>query len=202
MLLVAMVTSIVGGTMIQEVIGKPDLMQAVSDGKLTLALGIAQELINTLAVIGIFTALLKPLRQQAPKLAVAYVGVRIFEAIACFAAAIIPIMLMGMVNNSDIAPAENLIAMRDLMVNWVVTIFFGAGALILYIMLYRSRLVPRYISVWGIIATIGIVLTMFVPLVAIHPVLGLPIILNEIYLGIYLIVKGFRSTESKEEDSS
>jgi hypothetical protein len=69
--------------------------------------------------------------------------------------------------------------------------FFGMGGTLLYAMLYSSHLVPRYIAVWGFVASIGIMLVMFVSLNTIKPVLALPIILNEIYLGVYLIAKGF-----------
>jgi hypothetical protein len=129
------------------------------------------------------------------------VGIRIFEATACIVAAIIPVVLISVVNNADMVLAENLIAARELIINLAVPLFFSVGALLLYGLLYGLRLIPKYISIWGIVATIGIILTTFVPIVELHPILGLPIILNEIYLGIYLIVKGFHATESAEENS-
>jgi hypothetical protein len=201
MFLLAIVTSLVGGFMIQGVIDKTDLIEVVADGKQTIIFGVALELINALAVVGIFTALWKPLRRQAPKSALAYVGIRIFEATACIVAAIIPVVLISVVNNADMVLAENLIAARELIINLAVPLFFSVGALLLYGLLYGLRLIPKYISIWGIVATIGIILTTFVPIVELHPILGLPIILNEIYLGIYLIVKGFHATESAEENS-
>jgi len=93
---------------------------------------------------------------------------------------------------------EKLIIARGTLLNYIVTIFFGIGALLFYFMLYSSCLVPKYISLWGIIATIGILLTMLIPITAIQPILGLPIILNEIYLGIYLIIKGFHITGTEK----
>jgi len=39
---------------------------------------------------------------------------------------------------------------------------------------------------------------MLVSVTAIKPILGLPIILNEIYLGIYLIVKGFSQQKGEK----
>ncbi|MCB0628597.1 MAG: DUF4386 family protein [Saprospiraceae bacterium] len=73
--------------------------------------------------------------------------------------------------------------------------FFIAGALALYLLLYRTRLVPAYISVWGLIATLILLLVTVIRLFGVNSslfdVLLLPIILNELYLAFWLIIKGF-----------
>ena len=71
---------------------------------------------------------------------------------------------------------------------------FAVAALIFYYLLYQSKLVPRWISVWGVIAAILLILVNLLEVMGIIPgsmVLYLPIILNEIVLAIWLIVKGF-----------
>jgi hypothetical protein len=82
------------------------------------------------------------------------------------------------------------------------TVFvFGLGALILYYLLYQSRLIPRWISVWGFIAIIlhlatGILIlfgwasedSQWVTL------MNLPILLQEMVMAVWLIVKGFNPT--------
>jgi hypothetical protein len=79
------------------------------------------------------------------------------------------------------------------------TVFvFGLGALILYYLLYQSRLIPRWISIWGFIAIIlhlatGILIlfgwasedSQWVTL------MNLPILLQEMVMAVWLIVKGF-----------
>jgi len=179
MFLTAMVASLVGGTMI------------ATDEKIMVVFGIILELINALAVIGIIAALWNPLKKEYPSMTVGYLGVRIIEVIFCIAAAFIPVVVLNLGNNASQFMVL-LNTTRDVIVAFAVPCFFGIGGLLFYIMLYRSRLVPRYISVWGFAATIGIILVMFVSVTAIKPILGLPIIINEIYLGIYLIVKGFK----------
>jgi hypothetical protein len=60
--------------------------------------------------------------------------------------------------------------------------------------LYQSNLVPRWISVWGVIAAVLLVLVNLLEVMGIIPglmVLYLPIILNELVLAIWLMVKGF-----------
>ena len=71
---------------------------------------------------------------------------------------------------------------------------FAVAALIFYYLLYQSNLVPRWISVWGVIAAILLILVNLLEVMGIIPasmILYLPIILNEIVLAIWLMVKGF-----------
>jgi hypothetical protein len=79
----------------------------------------------------------------------------------------------------------------------MVSITLGLGALLLYTMLYRSKLIPRFISVWGLIGAITVLTTTMLDIFALSVgpaiglVLGLPMLLNELFLGVWLIIKGF-----------
>jgi len=77
-------------------------------------------------------------------------------------------------------------------------IIFPLGALMLYTVLYKSKLIPRWISGWGLIAIIlhfiSGLLHMFgqvSQMSAIQTVLALPIALQEMVMAVWLIVKGF-----------
>jgi len=73
--------------------------------------------------------------------------------------------------------------------------------LLLYSAAYQARFLPRFISIWGLLAT-ALVLTLnlaslFIDLdLSVTMVFALPIILNEIVMGIWLIVKGFNPVAS------
>jgi hypothetical protein len=78
------------------------------------------------------------------------------------------------------------------------TIVFILGALLFYILLYRSKLVPRWISVWGLAAAIpygaaGLLVIFGVTNNAstVDSVLRLPLGVQEIVLAVWLIAKGF-----------
>jgi heme A synthase len=67
-----------------------------------------------------------------------------------------------------------------------------------YCIFYRSRLVPRWLSVWGIVAVLlGLVAALLVmvhvttPMSTIQVVFNLPIGVQEVVLAVWLIVKGF-----------
>jgi uncharacterized BrkB/YihY/UPF0761 family membrane protein len=79
-------------------------------------------------------------------------------------------------------------------------LFFTVGALMLYSTLYQSKLVPRWISVWGLIAAVlllaGTVLEMLelfsgFPVGGRELIYAAPIAVNEMVLAVWLIVKGF-----------
>ena len=71
---------------------------------------------------------------------------------------------------------------------------FAIAALFFYYLLYQSKLIPRWLSLWGFIAAILLILANVLELTGlIHEamILYLPIILNEFVLAIWLIFKGF-----------
>jgi hypothetical protein len=81
---------------------------------------------------------------------------------------------------------------------------FAVAALIFYYLLYQSKLIPRWISVWGIIAAILLILVNLLEVMGIIPalmILYLPIILNEIVLAIWLMVKGFNPSAIASESA-
>jgi hypothetical protein len=79
-------------------------------------------------------------------------------------------------------------------------VVFCLGALMLYYLFYRSKLIPRWISGWGFIAILIHPTTGFLIFVPSHKcffynqvVVDLPIGLQEMVMAIWLIVKGFNS---------
>ena len=75
---------------------------------------------------------------------------------------------------------------------------FTIGALLYYIIFYRTKLVPRWISVWGLVAAIlGMLSCVLVLIGVIAPfgteqvLIAIPMLPQEIVLGAWLIVKGF-----------
>jgi len=79
---------------------------------------------------------------------------------------------------------------------------FGIAALIFNCLLYQSKLIPRWLSVFGIIATILLILVNLLEATGIVSelmILKFPIFLNEIVLALWLIAKGFNisATASK-----
>jgi hypothetical protein len=88
------------------------------------------------------------------------------------------------------------IAQRASVSGLLIPVFFSLGALLFYYLLYQAKLLPRFISVWGFISAVLILILNLLSLnleigISIGMIFALPMILNEIFLGIWLIVKGF-----------
>ena len=73
---------------------------------------------------------------------------------------------------------------------------FIAGALVFYYLLYISTLIPRWLSGWGAVASILLLIGNLLELAGGTPsmILYLPIIANEAVLAIWLIFKGFNTS--------
>lgn len=77
------------------------------------------------------------------------------------------------------------------------TLVYCAGAFLFYYLLYRSKLVPRLLSVWGFIAVLLCLTAALWGFFGLsyksttYFLLAAPIALNELTLAIWLIIKGF-----------
>ena len=91
-----------------------------------------------------------------------------------------------------------LLAVRDWAHGFIAFLPFALGALMYYYLLYRSRLVPRWLSGWGLVgAGLCLVATVYAGFTqefgfsSVNTVLNIPIGVQEMVLAVWLIVKGF-----------
>ncbi len=93
------------------------------------------------------------------------------------------------------AIADSFLGVRDH--SSLVAVFaFSVGALMYYVVFFRSRLVPRWLSGWGIAGAILMMTACLLGLFSDKPVTGytllfLPIAVQEMVLAIWLLVKDF-----------
>lgn len=81
---------------------------------------------------------------------------------------------------------------------------FSVGALMYYSVFYRSRLVPRWLSVWGLGGAILMLVACLSALFSRNPVtsytvLVLPIAVQEMAMAVWLIARGFRPVAASAE---
>jgi len=160
------------------------------------------ELMNGIAYIGIAVLMFPILRQQNVSLALGYFGFRIIEFAMQIASDISPLSLLTLSERfvSEGAPEASsfknlgalLLAERH-SAFLMVMLTFGLGALLFYYLLYQSKLMPRFISIWGLIAATVVLADLILNMLGLNPgqFLGVPMLLNELFLGAWLIVKGF-----------
>ena len=206
--LIAMVTSLVGAGLLESILSDPDFLTNVSENETQVRLGVLLELINGIAVVCIAVMMFPIFKKYSEALALGYVSFRIIEAVIVIGAVIGPLTVIALSQEyltagaSDASSFQTIgtsfIAVRSHLVGQMLGIFFSLGALLFYYLLYQSKLVPRFISVWGLIAVVLVFTWNLLELIglsiSVGIIFGLPIILNEIFLGIWLIAKGFNSS--------
>lgn len=196
------VTFILGAiVMVESVLSSPDYLSLIPANRAQVVLGVLLSFANGLAYVGIAALLFPILRLRFESLALAYVAFRVVEFITQILADVSPLALLTLVGNADqTGTVQGLGALLLAGRFWafqMLNLIFSLGALLLYAMLLRSRLIPRFLSIWGFIAAalvlLNTVLGWFRPDLgeSLGMVTGLPMLLNEISLGIWLIVRGF-----------
>ena len=144
------------------------------------------------------------LKKQSEGMALGYVGARIFEGVLILAATTSAVVVLTL--SQDYGQAGSVEPLVDLLLasrEWtylVGTMFmFSLSALILYLLLYQSKLVPTWLSVWGLVGgallLVRALLEMFGQELSgvVQGILAAPIGLNEMVLAVWLIVRGFNA---------
>ena len=205
--LTAMVTSLVGGGVIESIISAEDFLISVSENETQVVIGVLLELINAISVLGIGVLMYPILRQFNDNIALGYLGFRIIESVFCSVIVISPLSLITLSQNYLEAGAPEAsyfqtvgalsIAERASVVGLLIPVFLSLGGMLFYYLLFQSQLLPRFIAIWGFV---GVVLILALNLLStfnleiglsISLIFALPIITNEVFLGVWLIVKGF-----------
>ena len=206
--LISTATFIVSNALITPLLGSPNFLAEVSTHSQLMIAATLIGLIEGVATVGIAIALYPILKWQHPALALGYAGMRIAE----LAVAAVGFGLGGLLLVTLSATAPNgvnsemlgtlLVALRP----WtlmLVYVYTAIGGLMLSYMLLRTRLVPRGLSVLGLIGyaalLVASVLDMlgFIDLVAGPGLVWLvPGGLFELLLPIWLFARGFNVTSS------
>jgi hypothetical protein len=189
--------------LIEPNLSAPDYLTIVSENRIQIVLGVLLEILNGIAYVGIALLMYPILKRRFESLALGYVGFRIVEFVMQIITDISPLSLLTLSEEyvKARAPAAAsfqtmgtlLLADRYLAFQ-MVSITFGLSALIFYYMLYQLKLIPRFISVWGLFGAAAVLVNLVFDLFAVTIVnLGVLMLLNELFLGMWLIAKGFNS---------
>jgi hypothetical protein len=192
---------------LKPILDAPDYLGRIFASENQILIGSLLHIISSFACAGIAITLYPVLRKYNEGLALGSVGFRIAETMLYVFGSIGVLALLplsqefikaGMPSASYFQTmANSFLSMRD----WtgiLAVITFGAGALMYYTIFYQARLIPRWLSGWGLAAAalclISGILVMFNIIDFFTPVqivLNIPIALQEMVLAVWLIVKGF-----------
>ena len=174
-----------------------------------LILGALFTLIGGLACAGIAIGLYPVLRRHNEGLALGAVGFRLIEAMlyALVAAVVLSVLTLSQEYVKTGAPGASsfqasgasLLAVGD-WAGQLSVIAFTLGALMYYYVFSQSNLIPRWLSVWGLVAAASslaaALLSIFgliAPLAPVFLIMQAPIAFQEIVLAVWLIARGFNT---------
>lgn len=207
----ATVASIAGTAFTGSILDAPDYLVKISANENRVIVGALLAFIAATASASIAIFLYPVLKKYNEGLALGSVGFRLIEGMFYIVAAIGLLSLLTLsqefvkAGDPDTSSFQTLgaliLAVRDSAGFVFGVMAFCPGALMYYSVFYQSKLIPRWLSGWGLVGAtlcmVAGVLVMFrliIPVSSIHIVLNLPIALQEMVLAVWLIVKGFTSS--------
>ena len=202
----------IGGAVYKPFLGSPDYLEIAYPNQIIAVVGMLIEFACVLAIPLIAVFFYPVLRKHNEALAIGYVGFRFFEAVLFVSVEINKLSLINvsqgylLKGGMDTPFFQNmglLIQSTNQLIFSIYVVVFAVGALLLYSALYKSKLVPRFISLWGLIGAVVILSGALLGMIVFgsessdlgwEPVFFIPIAVNEMVLAIWLIAKGFNPT--------
>ncbi|MEJ2241377.1 MAG: DUF4386 domain-containing protein [Candidatus Bathyarchaeota archaeon] len=209
--LIATIIIIIGG-IFSFSIYESDYLIAVASNENQVIFGALLEIVATAAIVGIPIAMFPLLKKFNESLALGYVAIRIFEGLTIFLNTIVLLSILTLSQEfvNTLSPdvlyfqtTGNLLLTVREQISVLVDFSFPIGALVFNYLLYKTRLIPRWISVLGLLGgALWLIATPF-RLFGFNPeqidFLALPIAAQEMILAIWLIIKGFNSPKIVSE---
>src|SRR5918998_543511 len=200
-----------GTALIQSIVGAPDILSHVYAGQtLIVVAALLMGVIHTVTNIGLPVVLRPVLKPRNETLYLGYLSAAIVATVSLLVGVIFLLLLLPLSDAyvksvSAVAGQAETMAILLREANYysyqIGMAIWSLGGLVFCSMLYRYRLIPRLVSVWWVagyaVFLSGCILATFgLDFGLIHTAPGA---LFEVFLSVWLIVKGFNSNASGPE---
>ena len=206
--IMALAPFLIGQALYDPILSSPDYLDNAYPNRVIVMIGILIEFLGYLGLVLIPVFLFPILKKHNEVLALGYVSFRLFEVVLLSVAQICKLLLINLSQDylnkggTDASYFQNIGNSIKSALFWndsgglIYLVVFVIGALILYSALYKSKLIPRWLSIWGLIGAVAMLIASVIATFDIFPVLFaillmIPIPLQEVTMSIWLIVKGF-----------
>lgn len=198
----------------QPMVGVSDYLSEAHRHEGSLATAALLEILMSAAIVAIAITIYPVLARVRARLAMGYVVARAIEATTYLIGSAVLLIVLTLsrsaADGSAAAPPGSLSALgpaaRDVIASITGSVAFAVSAVILYSVLFRTRLVPRWLSGWGLAAATLYIAGSVRAVYGADPdslaqtVLNLPMAVQEMVLAAWLLIRGF--TRSPEADAS
>jgi hypothetical protein len=179
-------------------------MRNIADNPWLINTNILFDMLTALGVIFLGSILFLTLRAQSEKIAIVALGFYILEAgllatsrIATYSLLRLSQVYAGADQTEYMLTLGNLaIESMDFVGSTLHIVAFGVGAIMFYYLLYQSRLVPRGLSLWGLITVIPVLVGTLATFYdyQISFLFIVPYIPFEFVIGVWILIKGIPET--------
>jgi len=203
--LAGFVVGLVGNGLIQSILGAPDHLSTVSANSMMLAIGAILWLMAVAGDAAHGVLMFPILKQHSERIAFGYLASRIVDAVFIAVSVLFTLLqiplgseyLKAVVPNTFYLQALSTLSIQaNLYAYEIGMIALGLAGLMLNYMFYRAKLVPRWIAVWGLVGYAIIFCGMVSEVMGsgLGLVSSIPGALWEVFIGVWLIAKGFNSS--------
>lgn len=213
--ILATVAGVIGAVLLSSM-SDTNILTKIYENQNQMIIGALMILIMGVCVAGVAIWMYPIFKKQYPGMALGYAAARIVEGVLDIVLVIIFLSLVtlskqfvvaGLPESSQFQVTSQLLF--ELQAQWIgpflLAIVFCISGLMFYYMLYKTKLVPRFLSIWGFGAIVLHLVSAFLPLFGVDPassifiLLDIPIAINEMVLAVWLIIKGFNIPTKKPE---
>ena len=183
------------------------LIQASANENQVIIAAIFQ-FIMSVAYVGFAILLYTIIRKYNESLATGFIGFRLIAGVLNIIGVVVILLILTLSQEYIEAGAPDssyfqtlgvlLRSSRDIVNHVAMILVHCIGGLMLYYIFYKTKLVPKWLSVWGFIGTmftiVATLLVLFSLIDIVTPIyigLSMPMALLEMVLAVWLIVKGF-----------
>ncbi|MDZ4710580.1 MAG: DUF4386 domain-containing protein [Saprospiraceae bacterium] len=208
--LVGFVVGLVGIGLFQSILGAPDHLSTVSTNKLLLGFGAVLWLMAVIGDAAHGVLMFPVLKKHNEGMAIGYLAFRIVDAI--FIAVMVLFVLIQIPLGSEYLKASAsdasffqalsaVFSQGQLYAYQIGMSALGVSGLILCYTLYRAKLVPAWLAIWGLVGYATILLGMLSAIMGsgLGDISSIPGGLWEVFIGVWLIVKGFNPSAFTSE---
>ena len=201
-----------GASLINPIINAPDYLTLVFPKSITLTSGMFGWMINDIGIVFIGLLMYPILKKHSESMALGYLSMRMFESLLMIVGVFFALMLIPLsrdfinAGTADVSTLQTIGSILKQAENWFLNllqlIFLGIGGLILNVIFYKTKLVPRTISIFGFIGYALLLPAAVVGLFGLldptpggpGSILAVPVALWEIIImPVWLFTKGFNT---------
>ena len=206
--LLYLVVFIAGILSIIPAIDDPNFLSKIYVNQRKVIFGALSQFVLAFAYVGIAVLLFPTLSSYNEELSLGFVSFRIIASIFNILAIVLAFLLLAL--SQDFSSSDSLDPIhaetlgnllrtgRDFMNHVVMILALNIGGLLFYYILFQSQLIPQWLSIWGFIGALLSILASFSLMFNLTTIktlfylgLNIPIVLQEIVFGIWLITIGF-----------